>query len=220
MVSLITNGHSTDWRGRPFRRRRLVPGMIVAAVLVLVVIVTWSIALTSDADTAAAAACNTPEQSDGTDSDLGKRADGSIRSTDPAPLWNTHVRVFNANGQGGQAAHVAAQLSDKGFHAADDNAVANDPVYTRQNLQCQGQIRFGDAGEAAASSLWLMMPCAELIHDDRSDDTVDLALGTLFNDLSPNADAEALLKSLRVADGAPAPEVDSALVSGAHDVRC
>lgn len=226
MVALITNGHSTDRRGRPFRRRHVVPALITVGVLAATVLITWAFALSRTADTVAASACNLP----GVDASLpegepaptlGTRADGTIlRSSTPAPLWDTPVRVFNANGQSGQAAQVAAQFSDLGFAPAPDNQVSNDPVYTRQNLQCQGQIRYGEAGEAAANTVWLVMPCAELIRDEREDNTVDVALGTLFNDLSPNADADALLKALRVEPGAQAPELDKNLLDGAHNVRC
>lgn len=226
MVALITNGHSTDRHGRPFRRRHVLPAAVAATVLAVLVLITWTVALTKTSSTVAATACNLPS-ADATGPDgepaprLGARADGSIlRTTSPAPLWDTRVRVFNANGQSGQAAQVAAQLSDYGFAPAPDNQVANDPVYTKQNLQCQGQIRFGEAGEAAANTVWLVMPCAELIRDDRADNSVDVALGALFNDISPNSDADALLKALRVDGGAPAPELDKNLINGAHDVRC
>lgn len=226
MVALITNGHSTDRRGRPFRRRHTLPALITAGVLVAVVAITWAVALSRTSDAVLATACNLPAVgATGPDGEpvpqLGVRADGSIlRNSSPAPLWDTSVRVFNANGQSGQAAQVAAQLSDIGFAPAPDNQVSNDPIYTSQNLACQGQIRYGEAGEAAANSVWLVMPCAELIRDERTDATVDVALGTLFNDLSPNADADALLKTLRVAQGAPAPPLDEDLVAGAHNVRC
>ncbi|QDQ97602.1 envelope integrity protein Cei [Tomitella fengzijianii] len=217
MVALITNGHSTDWRGRPFRHRNRLPGLILAAVLVVIVAIVWTLAFSSDGEDASATACNAPDPGG---APLGRHVDGSIKDVDPAPLADTRIRVFNANGQSGQAAHVAAGLSDIGFHPAADNAVSNDPVYLNQALQCQGQIRFGAQGEAAASALWLVVPCAELIRDDRADATVDLALGTLFHDLSTNSDAEAVLKALRVPQGGPAPEIDPALIEGAHNVRC
>ena len=226
MVALITNGHSTDRRGRPFRRRHTLPAMIAAGTLAALVVITWSVAMSQTSDTVSATACNLPTIDEtGPDGEpaakLGTRADGSIlRTTSPAPLWDAPVRVFNANGQGGQAAQVAAQFSDLGFASAPDNQVSNDPVYIRQNLQCQGQIRFGASGEAAANTVWLVMPCAELIRDERADNTVDVALGTLFNDLSPNADADALLKTLRVDSGEPAPQLNEDLIDGAHDVRC
>lgn len=218
---MITNGHSTDWRGRSFRRRRYLPGLILVALMAVLVMIVWAVAFNTNADEVHAASCNRPDTAgDPNTPALGHQVDGSLSSVDPAPLWNTRIRVYNANGQSGQAAHVAAGLSDAGFGQAADTPVANDPIYTHRNLQCQGQIRFGADGEAAARTLSLMVPCAELIEDDRDDGAVDLALGTLFSDLAPNADADAVLKALRVPDGAPAPDIDSALITGARAVRC
>lgn len=56
-------------------------------------------------------------------------------------------------------------------------------------LDCQGQIRFGTAGQATAAALWLVAPCTELYHDSRADDSVDLALGTDFTTLAHNDDS-------------------------------
>ncbi len=61
----------------------------------------------------------------------------------PARLADTRVQVLNASGQGGQAAEVSGALRDLGF--AQPTA-ANDPVYANGRLECQGQIRFGEAG--------------------------------------------------------------------------
>lgn len=226
MVALIANGYSTDHRGRPFRRRNRLPALITAGVLVLVLIVVWIVTGTRTTDTDTAIVCNRPAAgataADGTPAaPLGRAVDRSVvTQAAPAALWQTQVRVFNANGQGGQAAQVAAQFSEIGLLPAEGEHVANDPVYVRQDLQCQGQIRFGEAGTGAANTVSLLLPCAELIRDDRDDATVDVALGTLFNDLSPNADAEAVLKSLRVDAGVEAPHIESALLAGARGVRC
>ena len=99
----------------------------------------------------------------------------------PAKLADTKIRVLNASGQGGQAAEVAGALRDLGF--AEPTA-ANDPVYVNARLECQGQIRFGPSGRAAAAAVWLVAPCTELFQDERSDDTVDLAIGTEFTELT------------------------------------
>ena len=112
----------------------------------------------------------------------------------PAKLADTKIRVLNASGQGGQAAEVAGALRDLGF--ADPEAT-NDPVYASTRLQCQGQIRFGPAGRAAAASFWLVAPCTELYQDQRTDDTVDLAIGTDFTELTHSDDIDAVLASLR-----------------------
>ena len=117
----------------------------------------------------------------------------------PAKLADTKIRVLNASGRGGQAAEIAGALKDLGF--AQPTA-ANDPIYANTRLNCQGQIRFGDAGQAGAAAVWLVAPCTELYRDDRTDDSVDLALGTDFSALAHSDDIEAVLAGLRPGDRA------------------
>ena len=69
----------------------------------------------------------------------------SLIDVAPAKLADTKVRVLNASGQGGQAGEVAGALRDLGFAAP---TAANDPIYASTRLNCQGQIRFGEAGQA------------------------------------------------------------------------
>src|SRR4029079_418978 len=104
----------------------------------------------------------------------------SMTEVSPANLADTKIRVLNASGQGGQAAEVAGQLRDLGF--ADPTA-ENDPLYGNNRLACQGQIRFGPAGRAAAAAVWLVAPCAELYQDQRPENTVDPPDGTHFPQL-------------------------------------
>lgn len=118
----------------------------------------------------------------------------------PAKLSDTKVHVLNASGRGGQAADIAGALQDLGF--AQPTA-ANDPIYAGTRLDCQGQIRFGTAGQATAAALWLVAPCTELYHDSRADDSVDLALGTDFTTLAHNDDIDAVLANLRPAPPSP-----------------
>jgi hypothetical protein len=132
----------------------------------------------------------------------------------PAKLADSKVRVLNASGQGGQASEVAGALRDLGF--ADPEA-ANDPIYERARLECQGQIRFGPSGRAAAAAIWLVAPCTELYQDQRTDDTVDLALGTDFTELAHSDDIEAVLASLMPDATQPA---DPALLSEIHTGTC
>ena len=138
----------------------------------------------------------------------------SMTEVAPAKLADTKIQVLNASGQGGQAAEVAGALRDLGFA---EPAAANDALYATARLQCQGQIRFGPAGRAAAAAVWLVAPCIELFQDQRSDDTVDLAIGTEFTELSHNDDIEAVLASLRPDATQPA---DSALLSKIHTGAC
>ena len=69
--------------------------------------------------------------------------------------------------------------------------------------------------------MWLLAPCAELIQDTREDDTVDFALGTYFKDLSPSADAEEVLRTLReVPTGEGSAPLDIDLLTAARNARC
>ncbi|MFF1554892.1 envelope integrity protein Cei [Rhodococcus erythropolis] len=227
MVSLITEGSSTDDQGRPFRRRRAWPVIAVFAVLALIGSVLWVRILSAEAEVSDTVACNLPQPSSDPSAaaplPLGTVVDRSkLLDVDPAPLAATKVRVFNANGEHGQAAQVAAQLSEFGFSSAPDVQVGNDPVYVDQNMECQGQIRFGANGLAAASSVWPVAPCAELVQDGRGDDTVDLALGTYNKGaLTPNTDATAILHALaeQPANAEVAP-MDIALLKAARTARC
>lgn len=128
----------------------------------------------------------------------------------PAKLSDTKVRVLNASGRGGQAGDVAGALQDLGF--AQPTA-SNDPIYAGTRLTCQGQIRFGTAGQATAAALWLVAPCTELFRDNRGDDSVDLALGTDFNSLAHNDDIDAVLATLRPGATEPA---DHTLLAKIH----
>lgn len=217
MVAQITEGTAFDKQGRPFRRRNYLPGILMFATLAVVSMIIWVIALNRPADVTEAAACNPPADtsSDPTQSKLGEQVNrASMTEVGPANLADTKVRVLNASGQGGQAADVASQLRDLGF--AEPTA-ENDPLYANNRLACQGQIRFGPNGRAAAAAVWLVAPCVELYQDQRPDDTVDLAIGTDFSDLARSDDIEAVLSSLRPEATQPA---DPTLLSKIHSGTC
>lgn len=218
MVAQITDGTAFDRHGRPFRRRHFLPGIVLFSSLALVALLIWVIALSRPPDIREVAVCNpppAPADSDAPVPELGEQVprDDMIDVT-PAKLSDTRIRVLNASGQGGQAAEVAGALRDLGF--ADPEA-ANDPIYESVRLECQGQIRFGPAGRAAAASIWLVAPCTELFQDQRTDDTVDLALGTGFTELSRSDNIDAVLASLLPDATQPA---DPALLSKIHDGAC
>nr|WP_090274809.1 envelope integrity protein Cei [Mycolicibacterium komanii]CRL67761.1 secreted alanine rich protein [Mycolicibacterium komanii] len=218
MVAQITEGTAFDEHGRPFRRRNYLPGILLLVALSVVTLLVWVVALSRPADVPEAAVCN-PPPAPADPSAPAPRLGQQISSADmvevsPARLADTKIRVLNASGQGGQAAEVASALKDLGF--AEPTA-ANDPIYTTARLECQGQIRFGEAGQAAAAAVWLVAPCTELFQDDREDDTVDLALGTDFSELSSSDDIEAVLASLRP-DATQAS--DSSLLTKVHSGTC
>ncbi|MGU3500457.1 envelope integrity protein Cei [Mycobacterium sp. C31M] len=219
MVASITEGTAFDKHGRPFRRRNIVPVLCLFVVLALVSGVAWVIALNQTTDVAQAAACNAPPppapDATAAPAQLGEpvsRAD--MTEVMPARLADTKVQVLNASGQGGQAAEVSGALRDLGF--AQPTA-ANDPLYATGRLECQGQIRFGESGRAAAAAVWLVAPCTELFQDGRTDDSVDLAVGTDFTEFSRSDDIDAMLAGLRPDATQPA---DAALLTKIHSGTC
>lgn len=216
MVAQITEGTAFDKHGRPFRRRNPRPAIVVVVLLVVVTAVVWTIALTRPAKVHEVAVCNPPPKADGSaPAQLGEQVSRSaMMDVTPAKLSDTKVRVLNASGRGGQAGDVAGALKDLGFAAP---TAANDPLYAGTRLTCEGQIRFGTAGQATAAAVWLVAPCMELFNDSRADDSVDLALGTDFTALAHNDDIDAVLATLR--PGATEPS-DPALLTKIHSSSC
>ncbi len=216
MVAQLTEGTAFDRHGRPFRRRNPRPAIVVLILLLAFTGAVWTMALTRPAEVHEVAACNPPPQPPGADPvNLGEPVSRSTMvHVGPAKLIDTKVRVLNASGRGGQAADVADALRDLGF--AQPTA-ANDPVYANTQMTCQGQIRFGEAGQAAAAAVWLVAPCTELFKDDRSDDSVDLALGTDFSALSHSDDIDAVLAGLRPESP---DQSDPALLAKIHNSTC
>jgi hypothetical protein len=217
VVAQITEGTAFDKHGRPFRRRNPLPAIIVLVVLAVATGLAWTMALTRPTDVREAAVCNPPppQQPGGEPPYIGEPVSRTaMMRVGPAKLIDTRIRVLNASGRGGQAAEIADGLRDLGF--AQPTA-ANDPFYANARMTCQGQIRFGEVGQAAAAAVWLVAPCTELFRDDRTDDSVDLALGTEFTALSHSEDIDAVLASLR-------PEAsglsDPSLLSKVHTGSC
>ncbi len=218
MVTRITEGTAFDKQGRPFRRRNFMPGILMFTGLAVATLIIWVVALNRPPDVTEAAPCNPPvdnTSSDPTRPKLGEQVTrASMTEVGPADLADAKIRVLNASGQGGQAAEVAGQLRDLGF--AQPSA-ENDPLYGNNRLTCQGQIRFGPGGRAAAAAVWRDAPCVELFQDQRPDKTVDLAIGTEFTELARSDDIEAVLSSLRPEATQPA---DTTLISKIHSAAC
>jgi hypothetical protein len=215
VVAQITEGTAFDRHGRPFRRRNARPAFVLLVVLLVASAVVWTIALTRPPEVPQAAVCNPPPpQADPAQPHLGTPVSRSTMiNVAPAKLADAKIRVLNASGRGGQAADIAGALKDLGF--AQPTA-ANDPIYAHTRLNCQGQIRFGDAGQAGAAAVWLVAPCTELYRDDRTDDSVDLVLGTDFSALTHSDDIDAVLTGLRPG----AEPADPALLSKIHANTC
>ena len=60
MVAQITDGTAFDKHGRPFRRRRLLPGLVMFAAMAVAALLVWVIALSRPPDVREAAVCNPP----------------------------------------------------------------------------------------------------------------------------------------------------------------
>ncbi|HEY0640472.1 MAG TPA: envelope integrity protein Cei [Pseudonocardiaceae bacterium] len=195
-----------------YRRRRPLPAITLMVVLGLVATVVWIRTLDKAAErTDLACAAPTPITATTPPAAPDPNAPppapfvpptpgevlttGALDNVDPLPPDAVKVRVLNAGGKRGQATLVAAVLiEDLGFASAGEPG--DDPLYSTFGLDCTGQIRFGPAGEAAGRTLSIVMPCAELVRDQRQDDTVDLAIGQRFDTLQPNADALEVLRQL------------------------
>jgi hypothetical protein len=155
----------------------------------------------------------------------------ALNAVQPIPAAQVRVRTLNASSQVGLAGRISLELQQRGFTQV--GASGNDPRYPQGDMKCFGQIRFGPNGEGAARTVSLLVPCAQLVRDNRQDDSVDLALGSYFTDLAPSPDANKVLAQLATwAKGHPAvtgglqsqaatpPDLSAALLAGAHTFSC
>jgi LytR cell envelope-related transcriptional attenuator len=219
-------------RNRPYQRRRRGPVLLVVGVLAVVVAVTWTTVLVKSGAATGVAACPPPPAGPVPGEVLPA---GALRNVPPAPPSAVKVRVLNAGGQRGQANLVAAQLGD--FDFAQAAPPTNDPLYPDGDMVCTGQLRFGQAGQGAASTVALLVPCAELVRDGRADDTVDVSVGTAFSDVNPGRAVRDVLDQLAAsgsgttgsgnadpaAGNAPSPAtpvIDASTLAAARETTC
>lgn len=96
------------------------------------------------------------------------------------------LNVLNASQQHGLAKTLSDELRTLGFDQIGE--VTNDPLYPANDLRCVGEIRYGNAGVASARTALMLMPCAQLVVDNRVDESVDVAIGDLYTfDSTPDA---------------------------------
>ncbi|MYR05796.1 envelope integrity protein Cei [Gordonia sp. SID5947] len=238
MVSQLTSGSSVDSKGRPFRRRRLRPAIILAVVLLIAGLITWAVALADSGPVAVPTNCNQPTEASAQPSGVAAPDPGMPAPTPapttvtpadrdemlavaPAALSTFQVRVLNASSQRGAARSVSDDLTGQGFNPAPDAPYGDDTVYTNQDLSCYAQIRFGPAGKASAAAVWLALPCAQLVDDGRQGTGVDVALGKYYEGREQSQDAQAALEALRSADPKdPRTGADPTLVKAVHSASC
>lgn len=185
-MTLMSAG-TTEVR-RVQRSRKVIPYVVVSVVAVLVAAMSWVFAWRSQ-PTSYPVSCSlrvagTPVSST------------ALVGEHVVPPSEVRVRVYNANGEVGQATTVAEQLRNLGFVPDEQIPFGNDPLVESQDLGCFGQLRFGRNFNGHAAALHALFPCFELIHDDRPDSTVDIALGKGFKDLDAGSQVEETMAAL------------------------
>ncbi|MFC5287786.1 envelope integrity protein Cei [Actinokineospora guangxiensis] len=219
-----------------YRKRRPLPALAFLGVLAIAAGVVWMQVLNGvDKNQADARACPpSPVPAEALKDVVAPLGEvlpqDALDGTAPAPARNALVRVLNASGQNRQATSVTEALREQGFSKLADPD--NDQLYPEGALACHGQIRFGAQGVSAARTLSLMVPCAELIRDDRQDATVDFAVGQRFDHLSPRPEGRKALEQLAqwaksnpdqqggLQANGKGPKLSADLLTAARDVRC
>jgi hypothetical protein len=190
---------SSEARVGSYRTRRPLHALLLVVVLSAAAVLVWTSVLHQTVNgcqdsAASSTAALGPSQ---------RLPANGLDDVTPAPPQYTRVQVLNANGVRGEATMVDGALAQLGF--APTTRPANDAFFPDFDLHCYGEIRFGAAGQAAARTLSLAVPCAELVRDGRPDAGVDLALGTKFLAITPNTAARrALLELAGLGQLAPA----------------
>jgi hypothetical protein len=151
----------------------------------------------------AASSAAAPETTAQIVTSLGAYADHeSLAAVRPANPSTIALRVYNSSSTRGQAKAVTDELRAAGFESILGGA--NDPLYPAADLRCVAQIRFGPAGAAAARTVLLVAPCAQLVVDTRVDDSVDLSLGARYIYDSVSDQVRSDLKAIQDAATPPA----------------
>ncbi|WP_229787445.1 MULTISPECIES: envelope integrity protein Cei [Actinokineospora] len=218
-----------------YRKRRPVPALVFLAVLAMAAGLVWMQVLEdAGAERADARTCPASplpaEALAGLAEPMGEvLPHTALDDTTPAPARTALVRVLNASGQNRQATAVSEALSELGFSKLAEPK--NDMLYPEGTLACYGQIRFGQKGVSAARTLSILVPCAELVRDNRQDATVDLAVGQRFGHVTPRPEGREVLDQLAqwtsqssgqggLQGESAGPDIDGQLMAAARDVRC
>ncbi|WP_255375665.1 envelope integrity protein Cei [Saccharomonospora sp. CUA-673] len=182
---------------RPYRKHKPLPALIVVAVLGITASVIWINAVSNTVDLEEAMRC-TPSAQPPEGVTYDPQPYDALSTTQPAPPQHVNVQVLNASGLRGEAGMTSMALEQLGFTQVQDPG--NDEAFPKGEAVCHGQVRYGTNGEAAARTLRLIDPCLQLVEDGRQDATVDLAIGTGFNDVRPTSEALDVLEQLKKPD--------------------
>lgn len=239
----MVSGGFTRERGKAlYRKRKPIPAVIIVILLGLAAVIVWTKVIARASDVDAAVACP-PSAQTSSSAAPATPAEGAkpkpagttlpytaLDKVPPEPAADVKVQVFNASTARGAATQASNQLEQDGLQVAPP---ANDPLYPNQDMKCRGQIRFGTNGESAARTISLLVPCTQLVRDDRQDATVDLAIGSDFTGVAPNTQAQQAIHQLaRWAAKHPAPKggqqaqstvlprLSATLLAQAHSDEC
>ena len=212
---------------RPKRWRRT-RTLVILAILMVTATVVWARVFSTIPGIDALVGCTPGPVSSQGITPLGY--DG-LNALAPTPPNQVSVRVFNASSQRGAASLLSAQFDDLGFQQAAP--AADDPQYPYGNMDCVGQIRFGAQGEGSARMLSLLIPCAQLVRDSRSDASVDVSIGSRFNGLMVTSAAHQVVTQLMawsqqhpvppgglLAHDQGAPPIAASLLTAARPAHC
>ena len=204
-------------RPRPYQRRRTRPIVVMSVALGVLVVAIWIPVIITSSAGPSDTSCSPPAQGP----PVGTVVDRSeFDDVTPAAPRDVRFSVLNAGDQRGQANLVSAQLGDLEFSEAQ--SPTNDPRYPKGDMDCIGQLRFGPDGQSAASTLALVLPCVELVRDDRKGPGVDVVIGAAFSDVSPGRAARDALDQLSQpagANGHPS-AADPRLLQSARETDC
>ncbi|MPY77514.1 MAG: envelope integrity protein Cei [Actinophytocola sp.] len=178
---------------RPYRKRRPLPALVLVALLGAASLYVWFSVFAEADDINQEIACHPPASAP-PGMEYTSVGHDALDDVTPIPPSKVPVQVLNAGELRGEAGITTAELRQFGFTQVA--TPANDPAYKNRTANCEGQIRFGDNGAAAARTLSLIDTCLELVNDGRKDATVDLAIGTQFTDVMPRDEAVEVLDQL------------------------
>lgn len=194
-------------RVKPYRKHRPLPALIVVAVLGIAATVIWVNAVANTEDLEEAMRC-TPSAKPPEGVTYTPQPYDALAETQPAPPNRVNVQVLNASSMRGEAAMTTLGLEQLGFTQLAEPG--NDEAFPKGEADCHGQVRYGPNGEAAARTMRLVDPCLQLVEDGRKDATVDLVIGTDFNDVRPTRSALDVLDQLKQSQGSPGGSEQSA----------
>lgn len=240
---MVASGGTRERVKARYRRRKPIPAIVIAGLLVVAAIIVWTKVIAKASDVNAAVACTETSTQQTTTTTAAPKTTvakppqaGTVLPYDaldkvsPLPASEITVRVYNASTQRGAATQASIQLQQDGFQVPP---AADDPLYPKHDMKCRGQIRFGANGEAAARTVSLVVPCTQLVRDNRQDASVDLAIGTEFTTLAPNNQATQAMQQLaqwasqhptpqggQQAQNSILPQLNPSLLEAAHSSQC